>query len=92
MDEAARPSQQITHWLTGWRGGDVQAGERLFEVLHPELRRIAGRFMARERRDHTLDPGALVNEGASGCSAASRPPSTIASTSWPLPHRPCDGC
>jgi RNA polymerase sigma factor (TIGR02999 family) len=61
-DEAARASAQITHWLTNWRGGDAVAGERLFEVLHPELRRIAGRVMARERRDHTLDPGALVNE------------------------------
>ena len=52
----SRPSQQITYLLTEWREGDAQAGERLFEIIYPELRRIAERFMARERADHTLIP------------------------------------
>jgi RNA polymerase sigma factor (TIGR02999 family) len=36
--------------------------KRLFEVLYPELKRLAINFMARERKDHTLQPTALVNE------------------------------
>src|SRR5262249_19115704 len=55
-------SHAVTEWLTGWRGGDAAARGRLFEVVHPELRRLAARFLGSERRDHTLDPHALVNE------------------------------
>jgi RNA polymerase sigma factor (TIGR02999 family) len=55
-------SHAVTGWLAGWRGGDQGAGERLFEVVYPELRRLAARFLGNERRDHTLDPHALVNE------------------------------
>jgi RNA polymerase sigma factor (TIGR02999 family) len=45
-----------------WRDGDRDAGERLFGVVYPELRRIAARFLRNERLNHTLEPGALVNE------------------------------
>ena len=45
-----------------WRDGDCDAGERLFGVVYPELRRIAARFLRNERLNHTLEPGALVNE------------------------------
>ena len=31
-------------------------------MVYSELRLIAGRYMARERKDHTLQPSALVNE------------------------------
>jgi RNA polymerase sigma-70 factor, ECF subfamily len=55
-------SQQITQWLGEWRQGDEDARERLFAVVHPELRRIAARFLHQERVDHTLEPNALVNE------------------------------
>jgi len=34
----------------------------LFPVIYRELRRVAGRYLARERRDHTLQPTALVHE------------------------------
>src|SRR4029077_18199910 len=36
--------------------------ERLFAAVHGELRRTAGGYMRRERRGHTLQPTALVNE------------------------------
>jgi RNA polymerase sigma factor (TIGR02999 family) len=55
-------SQQITGWLVDWRQGDDQARDHLFAVVQPELRRIASRFLHDERRDHTLEPNALVNE------------------------------
>ena len=55
-------SQQITVWLTEWQQGDEGARDRLFEVVHPQLRQLASRFLHRERHDHTLEPNALVNE------------------------------
>jgi RNA polymerase sigma factor (TIGR02999 family) len=36
--------------------------ERLTPLIHAELRRLARRYMARERGGHTLETGALVNE------------------------------
>ena len=62
MDDAARSSVQITAWLADWRAGDPSAPDRLFAVVHPELSRIASRFLHNERDDHTLEPNALVNE------------------------------
>jgi RNA polymerase sigma factor (TIGR02999 family) len=55
-------SHQITRWLGDWRQGDDDARDRLFAVVHPELRQIAARFLHHERPDHTLEPNALVNE------------------------------
>lgn len=54
--------EQITGWLNLWRQGDAHARDQLFAVVHPELRQIAARLLQRERRDHTLEPSALVNE------------------------------
>lgn len=34
----------------------------LFPEIYAELRRLAGRYLSRERRGHTLQPTALVNE------------------------------
>jgi RNA polymerase sigma factor (TIGR02999 family) len=34
----------------------------LFPQIYGELRRVAGRYLQRERRDHTLQPTALVHE------------------------------
>jgi RNA polymerase sigma-70 factor, ECF subfamily len=55
-------SQQITVWLTEWRQGDERARDRLFDVVHPQLHQLASRFLHNERREHTLEPNALVNE------------------------------
>jgi RNA polymerase sigma factor (TIGR02999 family) len=53
---------EITVWLGKWRQGDEQARDRLFAVVHPQLHQIAARLLQRERRDHTLEPNAVVNE------------------------------
>jgi RNA polymerase sigma factor (TIGR02999 family) len=34
----------------------------LFPVIYGELRRVAGRYLSRERQNHTLQPTALVHE------------------------------
>ena len=52
----------ITQLLAAWRQGDTQARDRLLACLYPELRRLAGRLFRQERRDHTLQPTALVHE------------------------------
>jgi RNA polymerase sigma factor (TIGR02999 family) len=62
MESRLPSSDQITAWLTNWRDGDEDARDRLFGVVYPELKRIASRFLHRERLYHTLEPGALVNE------------------------------
>lgn len=55
-------STNVTELLRRWSDGDEAALEELTPVVHDELRRIARRYMARERGDHTLQPTALVNE------------------------------
>jgi RNA polymerase sigma-70 factor (ECF subfamily) len=53
---------QISHLLQQWAGGDLQAREDLVPLVYQELRKRAAAYLRRERRDHTLQPTALVNE------------------------------
>lgn len=57
-----RSPSDVTGLLRAWRGGDRAALDELLPLVYDELRRIARRHMARERRDHTLQPTALVHE------------------------------
>ena len=41
---------------------DDEARDAVVDRLYPELRKLAGSLMARERAGHTLQPTALVNE------------------------------
>jgi len=41
---------------------DEPEAAELFPVIYGELRRVAGRYLSRERRPHTLQPTALVHE------------------------------
>ena len=38
------------------------SSDELFPTIYGELRRVAGRYLGRERRNHTLQPTALVHE------------------------------
>ena len=42
--------------------GNKAAVDELLPLVYPELHRIAANYFRRERRDHTLQPTALVNE------------------------------
>ena len=53
---------QVTQLLADWRGGDATALERLIPLVQPELHRLAGHYMRRERDGHTLQTTALINE------------------------------
>ncbi len=55
-------SLDTTRLLLAWRAGDEQALAQLTALVHDELRRLAARYMRRERADHTLQATALVNE------------------------------
>jgi len=56
------PSAEITGLLQAWAGGDRAALERLMPLVYDELRRRAGRYMANQGPENTLQPTALVNE------------------------------
>lgn len=51
-----------TDLLLAWGRGEAAAFDRLLPLVHDELRRLARRYMRRERPDHTLQATALVNE------------------------------
>ena len=53
---------RVTALLLQWRGGDDAAVEALLPLVHLEMKRIARRHMAGERRGHVLQTTALVNE------------------------------
>jgi len=55
-------ADQVTSLLLAWGQGDERALERLTPIVYGELRKIARKYMAHERRDHTLQPTALINE------------------------------
>lgn len=52
----------VTQLLMAWRAGDDQALETLVPLIYRELHRLARRYMQMERRNHTLQTTALVNE------------------------------
>jgi RNA polymerase sigma factor (TIGR02999 family) len=54
--------REVTQLLADWRNGDQAALEKLMPIVYDELRRIAHRYMRRERPGHTLQTTALVNE------------------------------
>jgi len=54
--------QEVTQLLADWGKGDRSALDKLFPLVHAELRRIAQRQMNQERAGHTLQATALVNE------------------------------
>ena len=58
----ARTSSQVTVLLRAWSDGNEAALEELLPLVEAELRRLARIYMARERRGHTLQATALVNE------------------------------
>jgi RNA polymerase sigma factor (TIGR02999 family) len=55
-------TSKATGLLRAWGRGDLQAREELLPLVYHELRLRAAAYLRRERRDHTLQPTALVNE------------------------------
>ena len=55
-------SERVSKLLLNWGQGDQGAREALIPLVYEELRRLARRYLRRERPDHTLQSAALVNE------------------------------
>jgi RNA polymerase sigma factor (TIGR02999 family) len=53
---------EVTRLLKAMKSGDQAASEKLLPLVYKELHRLAKSYMRRERRDHTLQPTALINE------------------------------
>ena len=54
--------QNITQLLAEWRDGDQSALDELYPLVYDELHRLARLYMSRERKGHTLQTTALINE------------------------------
>jgi RNA polymerase sigma-70 factor (ECF subfamily) len=52
----------VTRLLHAWSQGDAAASEALLGLLYGDLKQRARRLLRGERRDHTLQPTALVHE------------------------------
>ena len=62
MDEPEHPPNPVTHLLVEMNKGNREAINDLMPLVYDELRRIAARYLANERSDHTLQATALVHE------------------------------
>src|SRR5882762_7222156 len=54
--------REVTQLLAALSSGNAEASARLITLVYSELRAMAGRYMRRERPDHTLQATALVHE------------------------------
>lgn len=57
-----KPIEGITQLLDRWGNGDQRALDELMPLVYDELHRLARNYLRHERRDHTLQPTALVHE------------------------------
>lgn len=55
-------SANVTQLLIAWGNGDQAALDRLMPLVYDELHQLASRQMRGEKRGHTLQTTALVNE------------------------------
>jgi len=62
MGRGPSGSNDVTLLLRAWGEGSKEALDHLAPLVHRELHRIAGRLMAGQRPNHTLQATALVNE------------------------------
>src|SRR5215469_8721842 len=54
--------RDVTRMLQQFQGGNREVVSKLIPLLYDELHRLAAYYLRRERRDHTLQATALVNE------------------------------
>jgi RNA polymerase sigma factor (TIGR02999 family) len=59
---ASLVSADVTRLLLAWSQGDEAALQNLIPMVYRELRRLAHRYMSRERPAHTLQTTALIHE------------------------------
>ena len=62
MKNENQNTQHITALLHDWKDGKKDAFDELFPLVYNELRRRASVYLRNERKGHTLQTTALVNE------------------------------
>ena len=62
MKDPTRSPHEITQLLAEWSDGNQAALDKLYPLVYDELHKMANRYMNRERKDHTLQTTALINE------------------------------
>lgn len=62
LEQPALSAEVVARLMRDLRLGNQAAAQELVKYLYPELRRVAGFKMKRERAYHTLQPTAVVNE------------------------------
>src|SRR5262245_3993747 len=58
----ASTSHEVTQLLIAWSKGDEEAFKQLVPLVHTELYQLAKARLKNERKNHSLEPAALVNE------------------------------
>ena len=61
-DPTPPPASQVTQLLREWQQGNASAAGDLATLIYGELRRLAAQRRRGERKEHTLQPTALVHE------------------------------
>jgi RNA polymerase sigma factor (TIGR02999 family) len=62
MRNTSSPPHEITELLAEWSEGNQAALDQLYPLVYNELRRLAHGYLRRERKGHTLQTTALINE------------------------------
>lgn len=62
MRSPSSPPHEITQLLAEWSHGNQAALDKLYPLVYSELRRLAHGYLRRERKGHTLQTTALINE------------------------------
>jgi RNA polymerase sigma factor (TIGR02999 family) len=62
MVSASQSAGELSVLLRAWSAGDRNALDKLTPIVYDELRRLARRYIRGERRGHSLQATALVNE------------------------------
>jgi RNA polymerase sigma factor (TIGR02999 family) len=56
------PADEVTSLLLAWKAGDRTVEQRLFELVWPDLHRLAAHLMGAEPPENSLQATALINE------------------------------
>jgi len=59
---ATASQKPVSEFLRNWRNGDPEPFKEAVPILYKELRRLAKRYLRKERIDHTLQTTGLVHE------------------------------
>src|SRR5205807_9972936 len=62
MRSPSSSPHEITQLLAEWSEGNQAALDKLYPLVYNELRRLAHGYLRRERKGHTLQTTALINE------------------------------